>query len=112
MLTCSSREESKRLNQAEGARVIISASGMMTGGRVLHHLRNRLPRSNDTICFVGFQTPGTIGQQLLAGQKRPRIMGVPIDVKANIQPDKDDAAIKLKKTYWEANQQWPRRVKV
>jgi metallo-beta-lactamase family protein len=57
---------------------------MAAGGRVLHHLRNRLPRSNDTICFVGFQSPGTIGQQLLSGQKRPRIMGVPIDVKANI----------------------------
>jgi len=78
------QQESIALNNIASDAIIIASSGMAAGGRVLHHLRNRLPRSNDTICFVGFQSPGTIGQQLLSGQKQPRIMGVPIDVKANI----------------------------
>jgi len=78
------QQDSIALNDISSDAIIIASSGMAAGGRVLHHLRNRLPRPNDTICFVGFQSPGTIGQQLLAGQKRPRIMGVPIDVKANI----------------------------
>jgi metallo-beta-lactamase family protein len=78
------QQESIALNNIASNAIIIASSGMAAGGRVLHHLRNRLPRPNDTICFVGFQSPGTIGQQLLSGQKRPRIMGVPIDVKANI----------------------------
>ena len=78
------QQESIALNDITSDAIIIASSGMATGGRVLHHLRNRLPRPNDTICFVGFQSPGTIGQQLLAGQKQPRIMGVPIDVKASI----------------------------
>ena len=78
------QQESIALNGIASDAIIIASSGMAAGGRVLHHLRNRLPRPNDTICFVGFQSPGTIGQQLLAGQKKPRIMGVPVDVKANI----------------------------
>jgi len=78
------QQESIALNNIASDAIIIASSGMAAGGRVLHHLRNRLPRSNDTICLVGFQSPGTIGQQLLSGQKQPRIMGVPIDVKANI----------------------------
>src|SRR5438552_591140 len=52
MMTCSSKEESKRLNDAQGARVIISASGMMTGGRVLHHALRLLPEAEATIVFV------------------------------------------------------------
>jgi metallo-beta-lactamase family protein len=78
------QQESIALNDIASDAIIIASSGMASGGRVLHHLRNRLPRPNDTICFVGFQSPGTIGQQLLAGQKRPRILGVPVDVQANI----------------------------
>src|SRR5437764_4990167 len=54
MLTASTREESKRLNGESGARIIISASGMMTGGRVLHHARRILPDERATILFVGF----------------------------------------------------------
>src|SRR5207245_7863597 len=59
-------------------------SGMATGGRILHHLRNRLPRSNDTICFVGFEAPGTPGYALLNGATSLRIFGVPVEVAAEV----------------------------
>jgi metallo-beta-lactamase family protein len=78
------QQDSIALNGITSNAIIIASSGMAAGGRVLHHLRNRLPRINDTVCFVGFQAPGTLGQQLMSGLKRPYIMGVPIDVKANI----------------------------
>jgi metallo-beta-lactamase family protein len=78
------QQDSIALNDITSNAIIIASSGMAAGGRVLHHLRNRLPRPNDTVCFVGFQAPGTLGQQLLAGQKKPRVMGVPLDVKATI----------------------------
>jgi metallo-beta-lactamase family protein len=78
------QQDSIALNDITSNAIIIASSGMAAGGRVLHHLRNRLPRPNDTVCFVGFQGPGTLGQQLVAGQKKPRVMGVPLDVKATI----------------------------
>ncbi|HLN47355.1 MAG TPA: MBL fold metallo-hydrolase [Magnetospirillaceae bacterium] len=77
-------DDSKRLNDLTSKAVIISSSGMATGGRVLHHLRNRLPRPNDTVCFVGFEGPGTPGNMLLNGAKTIKIMGVPIPVHAAI----------------------------
>src|SRR3712207_344374 len=61
MLTASSREESKRLNDERGPRVIVSASGMMTGGRVMHHARRVLPDPKATVLFVGYQAAGTTG---------------------------------------------------
>ena len=75
MLTTSSREESKRLNDERGARIVISASGMMTGGRVLHHARRVLRDPNSTIVFVGFQAAGTTGRRILDGEKEVKIMG-------------------------------------
>jgi metallo-beta-lactamase family protein len=77
-------DDSKRLNDLAGKAIIISSSGMATGGRVQHHLRNRLPRQNDTICFVGFEGPGTPGAMLLGGAKTLRVMGVPVPVRAAI----------------------------
>ena len=55
MIASTTREESKRLNAAEGARIIISASGMMNGGRVLHHALRLLPDENATVVFVGYE---------------------------------------------------------
>ncbi|MDQ6766995.1 MAG: MBL fold metallo-hydrolase [Candidatus Eremiobacteraeota bacterium] len=78
------QQDSIKLNDIASNAIIIASSGMAAGGRVLHHLRNRLPRPNDTICLVGFQAPGTLGQRLLSGQKRPYVMGVPVDVKATM----------------------------
>ena len=74
MNTASSREESKKLNDAKGARVIISASGMMTGGRVLHHALRMVPDPDATIVFVGFQAAGTTGRRILDGEREVKIL--------------------------------------
>ena len=58
-------EESKAINAARGPAVIISASGMATGGRVLHHLLQRLPDERNTVILSGFQAEGTRGRALL-----------------------------------------------
>jgi metallo-beta-lactamase family protein len=75
MNTASSREESKRLNSATGARVIVSASGMMTGGRVLHHALRLVPDPEATIVFVGYQAAGTLGRRIQDGEPEVRILG-------------------------------------
>ena len=75
MMTASSRQESKKLNDAEGARVIVSASGMMTGGRVLHHALRLVPNPDATIVFVGFQAAGTTGRRIFDGEPEVKILG-------------------------------------
>jgi metallo-beta-lactamase family protein len=75
-------EESKRLNRMKGPRVIISASGMMTAGRILHHLSQRLPGRKNLLVLVGYQAAGTRGRRILEGQKRVRIHGHEVPVKA------------------------------
>ncbi len=84
MITASSRQESKKLNNAEGARVIISASGMMTGGRVLHHAMRLVPNPEATIVFVGFQAAGTTGRRIQDGEPEVKIMGQWIPVRCRI----------------------------
>jgi metallo-beta-lactamase family protein len=84
MLTASSREESKRLNDERGPRIIISASGMMTGGRVLHHARRVLPDERATIVFVGFQAGGTTGRLITEGAPQVRIMKESVPVRCNV----------------------------
>ena len=79
-----SAADSMKINGIQSGAIVISASGMASGGRILHHLRNRLPHANDTICFAGFQGPGTLGRTLLGGARRVRVLGVPIDVNAQI----------------------------
>jgi metallo-beta-lactamase family protein len=74
MTTASSRDESKRLNNMKGARIIISASGMLTGGRVLHHAMRILPDKNATVVFVGFQAAGTTGRRVQDGEREVKIM--------------------------------------
>jgi metallo-beta-lactamase family protein len=85
MVTASSRDESKRLNNEEGTRIIISASGMMTGGRVMHHARRFLPDDRSTIVFVGYQAAGTTGRRILDGQREVKIMGQPVPVRCHIE---------------------------
>lgn len=81
MTTSTSREDSKRLNKERGARVIISASGMMTGGRVLHHALRVLPDANATIVFVGYQAGGTLGRRVADGEKEVKVLGQWIPVR-------------------------------
>ncbi|HEY0099311.1 MAG TPA: MBL fold metallo-hydrolase [Pyrinomonadaceae bacterium] len=85
MLTASSREESKRLNSERGARIIISASGMMTGGRVLHHAQRFLPDENSTIIFVGYQAAGTVGRRILDGAREVSIYKNMIPVRCRVE---------------------------
>lgn len=85
LITASSKEESKRLNSLQGARVIISASGMMTGGRVLHHALRLLPDPNATIIFVGYQAAGTPGRRVLEGEKEVKILGQWVPVRCRIE---------------------------
>jgi metallo-beta-lactamase family protein len=75
MIAATTREESKRLNNEVGARIIISASGMMTGGRVLHHALRVLPNENATIVFVGYQAGGTLGRRVADGEKEVKVLG-------------------------------------
>jgi len=77
-------DESRSLNKLDDGAVIISASGMCTGGRILHHLKHNLWKSETRLVIVGFQAEGTLGRRLVDGEKRVRIMGDDIAVKAHI----------------------------
>lgn len=77
-------QESQRINSLAGPGIIISASGMATGGRVLHHLKYRLPDPRNSVVFVGHQAPMTRGARLLAGEKEIKIHGQMIPVRARI----------------------------
>ncbi len=78
-------EESKRLNDLRGPAIIISASGMATGGRILHHLAHRLPDPKTTVLLVGFQALGTRGRLLQNGAKTLRIFGEEVPVQARVE---------------------------
>lgn len=77
-------EESKRINALKGPGVIISSSGMMTGGRILHHLRQRLPDERNTIVLGGFMAAGTRGRALQEGAKTLRLFGSDVPVRAAV----------------------------
>jgi metallo-beta-lactamase family protein len=78
-------EESKAIDQRRGPMVIVSASGMATGGRVVHHLKVFAPHHRNTILFAGFQAPGTRGQALADGGRTVRIHGADIPVNADVR---------------------------
>jgi metallo-beta-lactamase family protein len=80
-----SSEHSKSLNEIKKRAIIISSSGMMTGGRILHHLYNRLQRKEDTILIAGYQAEGTRGRRLLDGEKTIRMFGQDVPVNCKIE---------------------------
>lgn len=77
-------DDSKRLNETAGPVIIIAGSGMATGGRILHHLRRRLPDPTTTVLFVGYQAAGTRGRWLRDGVRTVRIFGQEVPVSASI----------------------------
>lgn len=77
-------ENSKKLNFLKGPAVIISASGMMTGGRILHHLKNHIEDKNNTILIVGFCAPHTLGARIREGEKKIKIFGEERTVRARV----------------------------
>lgn len=85
MKTASTREESKQLNNMRGPRIIVSASGMLTGGRVLHHAMRVLPDENATIIFVGYQAAGTTGRKVQDGDREVRIMKNVVPVRCHVE---------------------------
>jgi metallo-beta-lactamase family protein len=76
--------ESKRINGVQGPVVIIASSGMMIGGRILHHLKQRLPDTRNTIVLGGFMAEGSRGRQLQEGRRALRIHGQDIPVRAAV----------------------------
>jgi metallo-beta-lactamase family protein len=78
-------EESKRLHDLKDRAIIISASGMVTGGRILHHLQHRLPEARNTVLFIGYQAVGTRGRSILEGQPLVKIHGEEVAVKAKVE---------------------------
>ncbi|MEQ9415632.1 MAG: MBL fold metallo-hydrolase [Cyclobacteriaceae bacterium] len=82
---CNSAESSRELNNRKEPGIIISASGMCTGGRILHHLYHRLPNKNDTILFAGYQAEGTRGRDILDGAESVRIFGIEVPVKCSVK---------------------------
>jgi metallo-beta-lactamase family protein len=77
-------DDSKRLNGLKGPVIIIAGSGMATGGRILHHLRQRLPDARTTVLLVGYQAAGTRGRLLRDGASRVRIFGDEVPVRAAV----------------------------
>jgi metallo-beta-lactamase family protein len=78
------RYDSMKLNSISDSMVLISASGMLTGGRILHHLKNRLPDERNTVLFVGFQPPGSRGAWLKSGATTCKMLGDEVAVRAEI----------------------------
>jgi len=78
-------EDSKELNFLRDSAVIISASGMCEGGRILHHLKNNIEDAANTILFVGFQAEHTLGRRIVEGYERVRIFGEEYEVRAKVE---------------------------
>ncbi len=77
-------DESRAINNVRSGALIIAGSGMANGGRVLHHLKHNLPRTECHVLIVGFQAPGTLGRQLVDRQPEVRIHGAPVRVAAQV----------------------------
>jgi len=80
-----SPDESRAINELKGPVLIVSASGMATGGRVLHHLKLRLPDPRTTVLLAGYQAVGTRGRSLQDGAKTVRIFGEEVPVRAHVE---------------------------
>ena len=80
-----SAEESKAINRIDGPVIIVAASGMLAGGRILHHLRQRLPDPRTTLLFAGYQARGTRGRRLQEGARSVNIFGEDVPVRAAVE---------------------------
>lgn len=83
LVTTESAEESKRLITKKGV-VIIAGSGMCTGGRIVHHIKNNIEKESTHMIFVGYQVEGTLGREIVDRKTEVRVMGQLMEVKAQI----------------------------
>ncbi|MDP6501669.1 MAG: MBL fold metallo-hydrolase [Dehalococcoidales bacterium] len=77
-------DESKAINMTKGSKIIIAGSGMITGGRIKHHLANNITGPENTVLFTGYQAEGTPGRQLLDGAEQFRLFGQSHTVRARV----------------------------
>ncbi len=77
-------DESRRLNRYDGPAIILAGNGMLTGGRIQHHLRHHLWKAGTSVIIVSYQSPGTLGGQLVAGAERVQLMGEDLAVRAQV----------------------------
>jgi metallo-beta-lactamase family protein len=80
----STADESKKINDIRFPVIIISSSGMVTGGRIMHHLALRLPDPRNLVIFVGFQAPGTRGATIKSGAPEVKIFGEMVPIRAQV----------------------------
>ena len=80
----STPEESKKINQVASPSIIISSSGMVTGGRIMHHLAQRLPDPRNLILFIGFQAPGTRGFTIKSKAPEVKLFGDSVPIRAQV----------------------------
>ena len=81
---CSKPGDSRALNNVTGPCLIMAGSGMCTGGRIMHHLRQNLPIAETAVLIVGFQSHGSLGRKLVDGAKRVKLFGEEVPVRASI----------------------------
>jgi len=77
-------DQSRAINSMGNGVIVIAASGMCTGGRVLHHLRHGLPRKETHVVIVGYQGQGSLGRRIVEGDKQVRVFGRPVEVNAQV----------------------------
>ena len=78
------QDDSKRINQIDSPTIIVSSSGMVTGGRILHHLMQRLPDRRNLVLFIGFQAPGSRGYTIKNGAETVKMFGQEVPIRAQV----------------------------
>lgn len=77
-------QESKDIYKSPNPKIVMAGSGMSNGGRIIHHEQNYLPDANNTLLLIGYQSMGTLGRKIEDGQKKVRIFGEDVDVRAGV----------------------------
>jgi metallo-beta-lactamase family protein len=78
-------DDSKKINTIKTPLIVIAGSGMCTAGRIKHHIKNYIEDPKNTILFVGYQVQGTLGYWIKKGEKRVRLLGTEVNVRANVE---------------------------
>lgn len=85
LITTETKEESKKINQTPGPKIIIAGAGMMNGGRIVHHAMRYLSDEKNTLLIIGYQSENTLGRKILDGASAVEIMGEKISVRCRVQ---------------------------